>query len=59
MRTLFIILLGLSLSTIVQSANLPQPPAEKVVAHPSKEEAPPSNTICDPKEMSKMPETFY
>jgi hypothetical protein len=72
MRTLFLILLGLFLSTSVQSAAyVPQLSQEKVSQEkmvPEKVASPPqkeevehskSGPVCDPNVTSKMPETFY
>ena len=55
MRALLITLLLFSLSTIVQATSSP----EKVVSQSQKKKEADSGTMCDPKETSKMPETFY
>ncbi|HUX78990.1 MAG TPA: hypothetical protein VMW10_04495 [Alphaproteobacteria bacterium] len=55
MRTLFLILLGLSLLTIERVAAYAPRPAQKQVESHSEKVGP----VCDPHETSKMPETFY
>ncbi|OJW53431.1 MAG: hypothetical protein BGO67_01660 [Alphaproteobacteria bacterium 41-28] len=71
MRTFFLILLGLSLSTNVYSAaSVPQLPQEKVsqekivpekvLSHPQKEEVEHSKPrpVCDPNVTAKVPQMF-
>ena len=60
MRNVFIILLGLSLAAIAQDIKTsPQITPEKVSAPLTKEENKESKPLCNPKEVTKMPETFY
>ncbi len=58
MRIFFLILLGLSLSTIAQGGNISQPHQEKVVSQPKKEKETHPREICDPNQKLKIPEIF-
>mgnify|MGYP000022201667 FL=1 len=60
MRDVFIILLGLSHAAIAQDIKTESHPMpEKVNAPIEKKEDKESKALCNPKEVTKMPETFY
>lgn len=58
MRTIFLILLGLSLSTLAQAEDTSKVTQETVKSS-SEVGLPKVTPPCDPEKVTQMPETFY